>query len=162
MLPALPADKEDPVEQLQAVHRRLSRAKGSGQREAGGIFVAATSRIPFPLTAWAVRALTRLPQKGVVPLATNVPGPRTEQEARAAWRTEGARVLAERKRSRRRGLAQHAATWGVIGAGLAALKLLAPLRRALVKEGLEPSGVAPRLGVVPGKAGTGFRTELQD
>ena len=77
MLPALPADKEDPVEQLQAVHRRLSRAKGSGQREAGDIFVAATSRIPFPLTAWAVRALTRLPQKGVVTLATNVPGPRT-------------------------------------------------------------------------------------
>ena len=32
--------------------------------------------IPFPLTAWAVRALTRLPQRGVVTLATNVPGPR--------------------------------------------------------------------------------------
>jgi hypothetical protein len=36
-------------------------------------------------------------------------------------RDDAARVLAERKRSRRRGLAQHAATWGVIGAGLAAL-----------------------------------------
>ena len=36
-------------------------------------------------------------------------------------REDAARVLAERKRSRRRGLAQHAATWGVIGAGLAAL-----------------------------------------
>lgn len=28
------------------------------------------------MTAWAVRALTRLPQRGVVTVATNVPGPR--------------------------------------------------------------------------------------
>lgn len=76
MLPTLPADEEDPVEQLQAVHRRLSRAKGSGQREAGGIFVAMSNLVPFPVTAWAVRALTRLPQRGIVTLATNVPGPR--------------------------------------------------------------------------------------
>jgi hypothetical protein len=32
--------------------------------------------IPFPFTAWTVRALTRLPQRGVVTLATNVLGPR--------------------------------------------------------------------------------------
>ena len=32
--------------------------------------------MPFPLTAWAVRALMKLPQRGVVTLATNVPGPR--------------------------------------------------------------------------------------
>jgi diacylglycerol O-acyltransferase len=32
--------------------------------------------VPFPLTAWTVRALTRLPQRGVVTVATNVPGPR--------------------------------------------------------------------------------------
>ena len=76
MLPFLPVDKEDPAEQLQAVHRRLTRAKSSGQRQAGGIFVAAVNVIPFPLTAWAVRALTRLPQRRVVTLATNVPGPR--------------------------------------------------------------------------------------
>jgi diacylglycerol O-acyltransferase len=76
MLPFLPVDKEDPAEQLQAVHRRLTRAKGSGQRQAGGIFVAAANVVPFPLTAWAVRALTRLPQRGVVTVATNVPGPR--------------------------------------------------------------------------------------
>ena len=76
MLPFLPVDKEDPVEQLRAVHRRLTRAKGSGQRQAGSVFVAAVSVMPFPLTAWAVRALTKLPQRGVVTLATNVPGPR--------------------------------------------------------------------------------------
>ncbi|MBE1546457.1 diacylglycerol O-acyltransferase [Mycobacterium sp. OAS707] len=76
MLPFLPVEKEDPAEQLRAVHRRLTRSKASGQRQAGGIFVAAASAVPFPLTAWAVRALTRLPQRGVATLATNVPGPR--------------------------------------------------------------------------------------
>jgi diacylglycerol O-acyltransferase len=79
MLPYLPVDKADPVQQLKAVHRRLTRAKGSGQRQAGSVFVSAANAIPFPLTAWAVRALTRLPQRGVVTLATNVPGPRRRQ-----------------------------------------------------------------------------------
>ena len=76
MLPLLPVDKDDPVDQLVAVHRRLTRAKGSGQREAGSVFLAAVNAMPFALTAWAVRALTKLPQRGVVTLATNVPGPR--------------------------------------------------------------------------------------
>jgi diacylglycerol O-acyltransferase len=58
------------------VHSRLTRAKGSGQRQAGQILISAANIIPFPLTAWAVRAATRLPQRGVVTVATNVPGPR--------------------------------------------------------------------------------------
>ncbi len=76
MLPFLPVDKEDPEEQLRAVHRRLTRAKASGQRQAGSVFLATASVVPFPLTAWAVRALTSLPQRGVVTVATNIPGPR--------------------------------------------------------------------------------------
>lgn len=76
MLPSLPADTADPVEQLHTVHRRLSRAKGSGQREAGGVFVTLSNMMPFPVTSWAVRAFTRLPQRGIVTVATNVPGPR--------------------------------------------------------------------------------------
>ncbi len=79
MLPYLPVEKADPVHQLQAVHRRLTKVKGSGQRQAGSVFVSAANAIPFPLTAWTVRALTRLPQRGVVTLATNVPGPRRRQ-----------------------------------------------------------------------------------
>jgi diacylglycerol O-acyltransferase / wax synthase len=77
MLPHLPVEMADPVEQLRTVHARLTRAKASGQRQAGSLFVSAANAIPFPLTAWTVRALTRLPQRGVVTLATNVPGPRT-------------------------------------------------------------------------------------
>ena len=76
MLPYLPVDKADRVEQLRAVHRRLTRAKSSGQRQAGSVFVSAANVVPFAFTAWMVRALTRLPQRGVVTVATNVPGPR--------------------------------------------------------------------------------------
>ena len=32
--------------------------------------------MPFVVSAWTVRLLTRLPQRSVVTLATNVPGPR--------------------------------------------------------------------------------------
>lgn len=77
MLPNLPVDISDPVERLTAVHQRLARAKSSGQRQAGGTLVWATTRlVPFGLTAAAVRLLARLPQRGVVTVATNVPGPR--------------------------------------------------------------------------------------
>ncbi|MGV0723858.1 wax ester/triacylglycerol synthase family O-acyltransferase [Mycolicibacterium elephantis] len=76
MIPNLPVDESDPIEQLRAVHDRLTTVKGGGQRQASSVFLAATTAVPFPLTAWAVRALTRLPQRGVVTLATNVPGPR--------------------------------------------------------------------------------------
>ncbi|SEH66531.1 acyltransferase, WS/DGAT/MGAT [Mycolicibacterium rutilum] len=76
MLPFLPVEKSDPIQQLQTVHARMTRAKGSGQRQAGNVLISAANAIPFPITAWAVRTLTRLPQRGVVTLATNVPGPR--------------------------------------------------------------------------------------
>lgn len=76
MLPYLPIELEDPVERLHAVHRRLTKAKSGGQRQAGSAFFSAANYIPFALTAWAVRLLTRLPQFGIVALATNVPGPR--------------------------------------------------------------------------------------
>jgi diacylglycerol O-acyltransferase len=78
MLPYLPVDKSDPEDQLQTVHERLTLAKGSGQRQAGHVFISAANIIPFPLTAWAVRAATRLPQRAVVTVATNVPGPRQQ------------------------------------------------------------------------------------
>ncbi|OBH15938.1 WS/DGAT/MGAT family O-acyltransferase [Mycolicibacter sinensis] len=75
MLPYLPVDEESPVRRLKLVHSRLNRTKSTGQRQAGSAFVSAANRLPFPLTAWAVRLLTRLPQQGVTTLATNVPGP---------------------------------------------------------------------------------------
>lgn len=75
LLPFLPVEESDPVKQLRAVQRRLTKAKGSGQRQAGSVVVAVTNLVPFPMTAWAIRALARLPQRAVVTVATNVPGP---------------------------------------------------------------------------------------
>ncbi|MGO9386118.1 MAG: WS/DGAT/MGAT family O-acyltransferase [Mycobacterium sp.] len=79
MLPLLPVDEADPVQQLQLVHNRLIRAKASGQREGGSALVSAAKGVPFAFSAWAIRLLTRLPQRAVVALATNVPGPRSQQ-----------------------------------------------------------------------------------
>jgi len=76
MLPYLPVDTEHPIERLRTVHSRLDRTKSHGQHQAGHAFVSMANRIPFPVTAWAVRLLTHLPQRGVTTLATNVPGPR--------------------------------------------------------------------------------------
>ncbi len=75
MLPHLPVDKPDRVDQLQAVHQRLSRVKAGGQRQAASTVISMAKLVPFPVTARVIRALTALPQRGVVTLATNVPGP---------------------------------------------------------------------------------------
>ena len=75
MLPYLPVDEDSPVRRLRTVHSRLSKTKATGQRQAGSAFVSIANVVPFALTSWALRLLTRLPQRGVVALATNVPGP---------------------------------------------------------------------------------------
>ena len=76
MLPLLPVDLPDPLQRLQAVHERMSATKSSGQRSAGSLAVSMSNLLPFAVTAWAVRFLARLPQHGIVTIATNVPGPR--------------------------------------------------------------------------------------
>ena len=76
MLSSLPVEEHDPVKRLKSVHARLDRLKQSGERQAGNSFVALTDYLPFALSAWTIRLLTRLPQRGVVTLAANVPGPR--------------------------------------------------------------------------------------
>jgi diacylglycerol O-acyltransferase len=80
MLPYLPVEQDDPIQQLRVVHSRLTRAKSGGQKQAGNAAVSATNYIPFMLSSWAIRLLTRLPQRGIVTLATNVPGPRRQLE----------------------------------------------------------------------------------
>lgn len=75
MLPYLPVEEKSAVRRLKMVHSRLSKTKAAGQREAGNAFVAMANAIPFALTAPVVRLLTRLPQRAVATLATNVPGP---------------------------------------------------------------------------------------
>lgn len=76
MLSSLPVEQQDPVKRLRLVHARLERLKSSGERQAASTFVTMTNYVPFVVSAWAIRLLTRLPQRSVVTLATNVPGPR--------------------------------------------------------------------------------------
>ena len=68
------------MEQLRLVHSRLTHAKASGQHEGGSAVVSAAKNVPFAFSAWAIRLLARLPQKAVVALTTNVPGPRGQQK----------------------------------------------------------------------------------
>ncbi len=76
MLSSLPVEQADPVKRLKLVHARLDRLKNSGERQAANTFVTLSNYLPFVVSAWAIRLLTRLPQRSVVTLATNVPGPR--------------------------------------------------------------------------------------
>ena len=78
MLPLLPIDETDPVKQLEIVHRRLTEAKGSGQREGGNAVFAAAGSVPFAFSAWAIRLAD--------PTATEV-GDRAGDERTGAPRT---------------------------------------------------------------------------
>lgn len=76
MLPYLPVEEQNPVQRLRMVHSRLARTTDTGQRDVGSAIVSVANYfIPFAVTAWAVRLLTRLPQNGVATVATNVAGP---------------------------------------------------------------------------------------
>ncbi|MFC9555284.1 wax ester/triacylglycerol synthase family O-acyltransferase [Rhodococcus sp. NPDC056960] len=76
MLPYLPVDIEDDVEQLRTVHERLATRKSGKETEGGHAFTTLAQYGPFMPIAWAIRLATRLPQHSVVAVATNVPGPR--------------------------------------------------------------------------------------
>ncbi|WP_170220054.1 WS/DGAT/MGAT family O-acyltransferase [Mycolicibacterium hodleri] len=87
MLVYLPVDEADPVKRLTIVHTRLSKAKGSGQRQAASLIATGADYLPFAVSARVVRALARLPQRSVVTVTTNVPG------ARQPVRVLGRKVL---------------------------------------------------------------------
>jgi len=77
MLPYLPVEHDDPVQRLRTVHKRLNQPGQGNQRQAPGILDLATVYPPFMLCAKVFQAiLSRLPQPGIVTLATNTPGPR--------------------------------------------------------------------------------------
>jgi diacylglycerol O-acyltransferase len=75
MLPNLPVDERDPIDRLRIVHQRLLSTKRGGQRQAGSLTTALGNLIPYPVLATAVRLFIRLPQHGVITLATNIHGP---------------------------------------------------------------------------------------
>lgn len=74
-LPYLPVHEANPVLRLRLVHARLEQLAASGSG-ADGLVAAATRMLPFPVTAWALDLLARLPQRNVATMAVNVAGPR--------------------------------------------------------------------------------------
>jgi diacylglycerol O-acyltransferase / wax synthase len=74
MLPFLPVEHDDPVQLLRTVHNRW-KVKQADQ-PSGGIVESAINRLPTALRSNLIQLLARLPQRGIVTLATNAPGPR--------------------------------------------------------------------------------------
>lgn len=75
LLPYLPVQEDSPVLRLRMVHARLARLESAAPGQPSSIAALAARVLPFPLTAWTLDLLSRLPQRNVVTLAVNVPGP---------------------------------------------------------------------------------------
>jgi WS/DGAT/MGAT family acyltransferase len=72
----LPVHLADPVQRLDAVRAELSALKASNEAAAGTALIALGRLVPYPLASLAVRLAYRVPQREVVTVTTNVPGPR--------------------------------------------------------------------------------------
>jgi len=75
MLPFLPVDLADPVDVLREVHTRLAELKADGESEAGAAMTSLAAHEPHAPLSWGIRLVDRLPQRTVVTVTTNVPGP---------------------------------------------------------------------------------------
>jgi len=73
----LPVQVADPVARLAAVRSEMDRLKASGQAQAGGLLTDLASYVPPVFLSAGLTGIFRVPQRSVVTVATNVPGPRT-------------------------------------------------------------------------------------
>ena len=76
LLADLPVHVPDVVDRLNAVHAHVTQLKASHEADAGVVVTELAGREPFPLVAPLVRAMFRIPQRNIVTVTTNVPGPR--------------------------------------------------------------------------------------
>lgn len=74
MLSNLPVEHDDPVQRLRAVHTRRETKQASPA--SAGLVESAIGFLPTVLRSNVIQLLSRLPQRAIVTLATNVPGPR--------------------------------------------------------------------------------------
>jgi hypothetical protein len=73
--PYLPVEGDDPVQRLRTVQTRWNDRQ-TGPARSGGIVGSALNSLPTIVRDSVIQLLTRLPQRAIVTLATNVPGPR--------------------------------------------------------------------------------------
>jgi WS/DGAT/MGAT family acyltransferase len=75
VLADLPVHIADPVERMTAVQAELQALKTAREALLGEALVGLGRYTPFPLASWWVRLLFGLPQREIVTVTTNVPGP---------------------------------------------------------------------------------------
>jgi diacylglycerol O-acyltransferase len=71
----LPVHVASPVKRLAAVQAELSDLKASKEERAGEALIGIGRYIPFPVMSRGVRFVLSLPQREIVTVTTNVPGP---------------------------------------------------------------------------------------
>ena len=76
LLADLPVHVADPVERLAAVQAELRALKTAREAVAGEALTTLGRYTPFPLASWWSRLAFGLPQRDIVTVTTNVPGPR--------------------------------------------------------------------------------------
>ena len=76
ILADLPVHVADPVERLAAVRAELLALKASKEAKAGEALTSLGRFTPFPFASWWARLAFGLPQREIVTVTTNVPGPR--------------------------------------------------------------------------------------
>ena len=72
----LPVQIDDPVERLTAVRTELDSLKASNEAIIGQALAALGRYSPYLLASWLARGAFALPQREIVTVTTNVPGPR--------------------------------------------------------------------------------------
>jgi diacylglycerol O-acyltransferase len=76
MIVDLPVQLSKSEEQLSAVRERLAGLKAAGESRVGEAMVSLASYFPYPLVSLNRRWAFRAPQREIVTVTTNVPGPR--------------------------------------------------------------------------------------
>lgn len=72
----LPVDTEHVVDALSVVHQRFNTLKKGNESEAGHMVTELARHEPFAPLSWSIRLGAMLPQRSIVTVTTNVPGPR--------------------------------------------------------------------------------------
>ena len=75
MIVHLPVDLERPEDQLRAIRDELRDLKSSKESAVGAAWTSAARYVPYPLAS-LTRFVFRLPQREIVTVTTDVPGPR--------------------------------------------------------------------------------------
>ncbi len=71
----LPVDIADPVERLDSIRTQMAALKASNESMAGEAVISLRRYTPFALASMFVRLAFSLPQREIVTVTTNVPGP---------------------------------------------------------------------------------------